>query len=299
MGNKTSQDNVIHDFTHAARNVVEATIGRKLTTPPARETLSPSGSAISAIVRRSNIRSTVRLTGMPRNEVKKIILTAGQACARFHFEREVPPKLTSLRCTALPAIRDKHQVAASKEGQLSYAWTCTALDSRSAFVPMWQTGPKDAESIRAFLVRTSSFAPAGIVVALDGLELRCRHNTLPDDNAMRKAFGPPIHFTSQAHNESGRNSDFGILAPWLGELPNGFAEKVRRHASLLALLFTYHNFASQNSHGVSPAMAAEVADHVWTIEELLSRTGAGSKGGAAERKFAIDNSAAGLASSRS
>ena len=276
-GNKIPHDNVIHDFTHFARKVVEATRGHKLTAPSPCATQSPAASTILAIVRRGNLRSAVKLTGLPRNEVKRIVLRAGWACARFHARGEVHPKLSEVQCAVWPAMRDKFRGTVSMQDRLrrianACTWTC--MDGRTRFVPIWQVGPKDADSAHEFLLRAASIASAGLRVISEQCELWRNLNAVPDARAMVEAFGPPICFRHSAHSVTGRDveSDFGILAPWLAELTSPFAEKVRRYAAVLALLFTYHNFATENSSGGSPAMAAGVADHVWTVEEMLSAT---------------------------
>lgn len=53
-------------------------------------------------------------------------------------------------------------------------------------------------------------------------------------------------------------------------LTNAFSKKWRNHAAALAIHFARYNFCVK--HGTlkkTPAMAAGVTDHQWTIEELL------------------------------
>ena len=60
-------------------------------------------------------------------------------------------------------------------------------------------------------------------------------------------------------------------------LTNGFSRKVENHAHAVALHFMVYNFC--RSHGTltkaakgvhtSPAMAAGLTDHVWSVEEIL------------------------------
>ena len=54
-------------------------------------------------------------------------------------------------------------------------------------------------------------------------------------------------------------------------LTNGFSKKVENHAAMVSLHFMYYNFARPHmSLGklTTPAMAAGVADHVWTCDEI-------------------------------
>jgi hypothetical protein len=54
---------------------------------------------------------------------------------------------------------------------------------------------------------------------------------------------------------------------------NGFSKKVENHAAMVSLHFMHYNFARPHSglgKNVTPAMAAGVADHVWTPEEIAA-----------------------------
>lgn len=54
-------------------------------------------------------------------------------------------------------------------------------------------------------------------------------------------------------------------------LTNGFSKKVDNLKWAVALHFMYYNFARvHKTLGITPAMAAGVSDHVWTLEEIAS-----------------------------
>lgn len=58
-------------------------------------------------------------------------------------------------------------------------------------------------------------------------------------------------------------------------LTNGFSKKVQYHTAAIALHFMYVNFARShkslaNLYPRTPAMAAGLADHVWTCEEIAA-----------------------------
>jgi IS1 family transposase len=53
-------------------------------------------------------------------------------------------------------------------------------------------------------------------------------------------------------------------------LTNGFSKKVENHAYAVALHFVHYNFARiHKTLRVTPAMAAGLSDHVWSIEEMI------------------------------
>jgi len=54
-------------------------------------------------------------------------------------------------------------------------------------------------------------------------------------------------------------------------LTNAFSKKVENHAAAVALHFFHYNFCRiHRSLRVTPAMEAEVTDHVWGLDELVA-----------------------------
>jgi hypothetical protein len=54
-------------------------------------------------------------------------------------------------------------------------------------------------------------------------------------------------------------------------LTNGFSKKAENHAAVAAIHFVYYNFARiHKTLRVTPAMAAGLADHLWSQEEIAS-----------------------------
>jgi hypothetical protein len=53
-------------------------------------------------------------------------------------------------------------------------------------------------------------------------------------------------------------------------LTNAHSKKIENHRHALALYFMFYNFARIHlTLRVTPAMEAGIADHVWTIEEIV------------------------------
>ena len=57
-------------------------------------------------------------------------------------------------------------------------------------------------------------------------------------------------------------------------MTNAFSKKIENHELAIALYFMYYNFARPHKSLASPyprtpAMAAGLADHIWTIEEIV------------------------------
>ena len=54
-------------------------------------------------------------------------------------------------------------------------------------------------------------------------------------------------------------------------LTNGFSKKLENHGHALALYFLHYNFCRiHKTLRVTPAMEAGIADHPWSLEELIA-----------------------------
>ncbi len=58
---------------------------------------------------------------------------------------------------------------------------------------------------------------------------------------------------------------------------NAFSKKLENHILAIALYFTHYSFARQHKtltdpYPETPAMAAGVKNHVWTVEEIVKLT---------------------------
>ncbi len=73
--------------------------------------------------------------------------------------------------------------------------------------------------------------------------------------------------TARRLERSNRGQTRCRLAP---RLTNAFSKKVENHIYAVALFFTFYNFARvHQTLRVTPAMEAGIADHVWTVEEIV------------------------------
>jgi hypothetical protein len=53
-------------------------------------------------------------------------------------------------------------------------------------------------------------------------------------------------------------------------IANAFSKKAENHAAMVAIHFLYYNFGRiHKTLRVTPAMQAGLADHVWSLEELV------------------------------
>ena len=53
-------------------------------------------------------------------------------------------------------------------------------------------------------------------------------------------------------------------------LTNAFSKKIENHCAAVALYMMFYNFGRKRlTLGTTPAVKAGLADHVWTVEEII------------------------------
>jgi len=80
---------------------------------------------------------------------------------------------------------------------------------------------------------------------------------------------PDLAYVSTSHVER-TNLTMRMGMRRFTRLTNAFSKKVQNHENAVAVHFMYYNFARiHQTLRVTPAMAAGVADHVWSIEQIV------------------------------
>src|SRR3954468_17423074 len=88
---------------------------------------------VGALVEGNSINSTVRMTGISKPTILKLLADLGKACQEFHDERVRGLTCKRIECDEIWAFvhAKEKNVPAEKRGQLGYGdtWTWTAIDS--------------------------------------------------------------------------------------------------------------------------------------------------------------------------
>ncbi len=260
---------------------------------------------VSALVEGCSIRSTVRMTGVAKNTVTKLLVELGQVCSDFQDQT-----LRNLQCKRLQldeiwsfCYSKAKNVPKEKQGEFGYGdvWTWVAIDADSKLVPSWMIGGRDAGCAGAFVDDLASRLANRVQLTTDGHKPYL--NAVDDafggqvDYAMLvKIFGPspepkaehryspakcngtrkakvsgnpdPKHVSTSYIERS--NLTMRMKMRRFTRLTNAFSKKVENHAHATALHFMHYNFARiHQSLRSTPAMRAGVTDHLWSIEEIV------------------------------
>jgi len=261
---------------------------------------------IRALVEGNSLRSVTRITGHSINTVSKLLVDLGAAATLFQDTalRDLPA--TRIECDEIWAFCYAKQRNVPEEHLFEWGygdvWTYVALDPDTKLVCTWLVGRRDGPDADMFLRDLARRLRNRVQLTTDGhnpyLEAveAAFHGEIDyamlikeygqDPNEARR-FSPPVVLAERVKVVAGTPDPTKISTSYVERqnltmrmgmrrftrLTNAFSKKVENHAAAVALHFLYMNFARPhkalaNPYPRTPAMAAGLADHVWTCEEI-------------------------------
>ncbi len=258
---------------------------------------------IAALVEGNSIRATVRMTGVAKNTIVKLLADLGTACSEYQDKAFVNLTCSRIQCDEIWSFCYSKQknVPAEHEGEWGYGdvWTWTAIDADTKLVPAWLVGLRDAGYAYEFMSNLAKRLVNRVQLTTDGHKayLTAVDGAFADniDYAMlRKIFGPdrsegrfspPTCLGTQKKVISGNPDKAHVSTSYVERqnltmrmsmrrftrLTNGFSKKIENLEHAVALHFMHYNFCRiHQTIRVTPAMASGVADHVWEISEIIA-----------------------------
>lgn len=119
--------------------------------------LTPNRQAqvIAALIEGNSTRATVRMTGVAKNTVVKLLAEMGQICAEYQDRalRNLP--CTKIQCDEIWSFcyaKDKN-LPKDKRGKFGFGsiWTWVAICADTKFVPSWRVGGRNAWTAQNFM----------------------------------------------------------------------------------------------------------------------------------------------------
>lgn len=260
---------------------------------------------IHCLVEGNSIRATVRLTRAAKNTVTNLLVEIGGKCKQFHDKnvRHVTAGRVQVdELWSFVGAKAKNVPEEKKGSGMGDVWTWVALDAQSKLVLSYLCGGRDADWASEFMEDLASRLTMRIQITSDGHRAYAEAVEgafgMDVDYAMLiKLYGAPSEKYDTRYSPSGLigtrtavlsgNPDPRHISTSFVErqnlttrmsnrrftrLTNGFSKKLENHRHSVALHYAYYNFCRvHQSLRVTPAMEAKLTDHVWSIEELLSR----------------------------
>jgi len=261
--------------------------------------------AIQLLLEGNSILSTERITGLNKNTIMKALVLAGEKCEKVSEEtvRNVP--VSEIQADEIWSFIGKKEkrVRDGDDATMGDAYCFTAIERTSKLIVAWHLGRRTARDTEAFTEKINEATAGNFQITTDGFKayVDAVHMSL----GTRVDFAQLIKVYAASPEGEHRYSPSEVIStevvPVIGNpdpskictshverqnltmrmqirrftrLTNAFSKKWENHYAALSLYFAYYNFVRiHSSIRVTPAMEAGITDHVWTIEEMLSKMG--------------------------
>ncbi len=268
-----------------------------------RLTTAKRVAVVAALVEGCSIRATVRMTGVAKNTIVKLLVELGDVCTRYQDEhlRNLPCK--RLQCDEIWSYvggKDRNLSAEKRDAGLGSVWTWTAIDADTKLIPSWLVSTRDAGAAYEFMQDVASRMRGRVQLTTDGhkpylsavedafgadIDYATLTKLYGVDPQAERRYSPPVCLGCESKTVTGspdpkhvstsyverQNLTMRMSMRRFTRLTNAFSKKVENHAAAVALYFMYYNFGRvHQTLRVTPAMEAGISSHVWSIEEIVA-----------------------------
>jgi len=261
---------------------------------------------VSGIVEGCSIRSISRMTGASKNTIVKLLVELGAACSDYLDKHLVNLSCQRVQMDEIWSFcyaKQKNVTSEikAKNPNAGDVWTWVAIDADTKLIPSWIVGPRDGVTARIFVNDLAKRLANRIQLTSDGLQAylvaveKAFHGHVDyaqlvklysgGDSDGQKRYSPAECIGCQRQVVDGEPDPKHISTSYVERqnltmrmsmrrftrLTNGFSKKIENHVATLAIFYMHYNFVRiHQTLRVTPAMAAKVTDHLWSIEDLLS-----------------------------
>jgi IS1 family transposase len=261
---------------------------------------------LNMMVEGNSMRSISRVVGVSINTVTKLLIEAGEACAKYHNNNVRNIKTTRVECDEIWSFvyaKDKNvKTATAAPDGAGDVWTWTAIDADSKMILSYEVGDRSGDTAYEFMVDLASRLNNRVQLTTDG------HKAYLDavegafggdiDYAMlvkqygkstgnkghekkyspaecvgtkkEQVFGDPIKELVSTSYVERQNLSMRMGMRRFTRLTNGFSKKLENHLNMLSLYFLHYNFVRiHKTLKVTPAMAAGVSDTLHDMEWIV------------------------------
>ena len=265
--------------------------------------LSKKNLILSSLVEGASIRSIERISGVHRDTIIRLLVSAGERASEIMDSELVNIQARYVQVDEIWTYVAKKQKVLNKEERLNPElgdqYVFVALDAETKLVPLFRVGKRDGQVAHSFLhdlqnritsrfqLSTDAFKPYFEVVdRLWGTEIDYAqiHKNYREEQTGEKRYSPPcvisvtktplIGSPENRHISTSyverQNLTIRMQMRRFTRLTNAFSKKLDNLKAALSLHFFHYDFMRiHQSLRVTPAMQAGIARNVWTWEELL------------------------------
>jgi lambda repressor-like predicted transcriptional regulator len=258
---------------------------------------------IGLLVEGMSMRAVTRVTGVSINTVTKLLEDVGLAAGLYQAQTLVNLPCKRMECDEIWAFcyAKEKNVAPADKGVLGFGdvYTWTGLCADTKLIASYMVGKRDADYAHAFITDLALRLARRVQLTTDGHGpyLRAVEDAFGRevDYAMlvkqygsadlhgERRYSPAQFISSEKRTMSGNPDQNKISTSYVERqnltmrmgmrrftrLTNGFSKKVENLEHAVSLHFMHYNFARiHKTLRVTPAMAAGISDHVWSLEEI-------------------------------
>ncbi|MBZ5726289.1 MAG: DDE-type integrase/transposase/recombinase [Acidobacteriia bacterium] len=260
---------------------------------------------ISCLIEGNSIRSTVRITGVAKKTVIRLVVEVGAFCADYQdrvFRNLKCQRLQVDECWSYCYCKAKNvtpEIAADNPGA-GDAWLWAAIDADTKLVPCWLIAKRDPNSARDFIEDLAGRLSNRVQLTSDGLKMYVKavdkafgedidyamlvkvYGTDPEGE---KRYSPAVCLSCEKHTVTGNPDPLHINTSYIERhnlsvrmtvrrftrLTNAFSKKIENHIAAVSLGYFAYNFIKlHRTLRTSPAMAAGVTDRLWDVTDLVA-----------------------------
>lgn len=266
--------------------------------------LDKAARAIQLLVEGCSVSSAERITGIHHTTILSLLSLAGEKCERFLESRIQNVPVADVECDEIWGFVQKKEahkwMADAQRTDIGDAYTFVGIERTSKLILAWHLGRRDRLSAHHFAGKLrAATASKRFQISTDGFR--------PYEPAIETAFGADIDYAqlvkvyANSSESDSRYSPGDVVGSVptevsgnpnparictshierqnltmrmqirrLTRLTNAFSKKWANLKAALAIHFAWYNFCRvHKSLRMTPAMAAGITDHIWTISELL------------------------------
>jgi IS1 family transposase len=259
---------------------------------------------VAALVDGNSINSIVRMTGVAKHTILKLVEDIGCACAEYHHRHVRGLKARRIQCDEIwqfVGAKQKNATPEQKAAGWGDAWTWVALDADTKLCISYLVGGRNTGwatdftfDIRQRVIGRPQITTDAHKPYLAAIEMAFGHdvhyaqmhkiygasNDSPEARYnpakcigcdMKTVIGSPDYEHVSTSYVERQNLTMRMSMRRFTRLTNGFSKKIENHGHAVALHFMHYNFVRvHKTLRVTPAMEAGIADHVWSFEELIA-----------------------------
>ena len=259
---------------------------------------------LKLMVEGMSVRSIERITGVHRDTILRLLLLSTEkitAKLRHEFENLVINRIQVDELHCFVQKRER-RVSIEESDEVGEQYTYIGMDADTKLVFSWLTGKRSTVNTITFMrdlysrtawglhpqLTSDGWGPYRLAVAAtfrDSVDFAQLQKVYGPSSPGRAGYAPPRFRESVKRVVTGnpdrrhistsyierQNLTLRMMSRRFTRLTNAFSKSLKHLKAAITLHFAYYNFCRiHQTLRTTPAMAASLTNHVWTVAELIN-----------------------------